>query len=243
MRALPPPDYGLRGRIGLVLPSGNAAAEPELAALCPPGVSLHVTRARLNGSSEADLLGMAEGTVAAASLLGDLRPDVVGFHCTAVSTYSAALEAEILARTAAACGVRVVATSGAVVAALRALGARRIALVTPYIPAINRREVAFLEAQGFACVAEHGLGLERPAEMLAVPPERWCELVRAHVPDEADAVFLSCTAIRTLPVLAACEAASGRPVISSNAAMAWHLRRTLGLPDRTAGAGRLLALD
>lgn len=232
--------YGTRARVGVLLPSGNIAAEPDLLALLPDDVSMHVSRLRLNGSSEADLMGMTEGVEEAAGLLGHTRPDLVAFHCTAVSTHSEALETQILSKMSAAAAVPVLATSGAIKEALKALDARRVAIISPYIESINRSEAAFLERHGFTCVGTFGLGLERPGEMFAVPPERWLEVVTQRVSDEADTVLLSCTAIRALPAIEACEQALGRPVVTSNQAMGWLLRRRLGMDEDLPGFGRLL---
>jgi len=235
------PRYGSRARLGILLPSGNAAAEPELAALMPEGVSLHTTRLKLNGSSEADLLNMADRIEDATALIHDTDPHLIGFHCTAVSTFNEELEQGIINRAGSIARTGVVTTGGAIVTALRRLQAHRVALVTPYIEPINRREIAFLERYGFQCVASRSAGLQTPAEMLAADPDRWLQDVREGCPDSADAVLVSCTAIRTLSVIDACEAACGRPVISSNNAMAWHMLRSAGLKDQMDGAGRLLS--
>ncbi|UFN51552.1 hypothetical protein LPC08_25110 (plasmid) [Roseomonas sp. OT10] len=235
------PRYGLRARAAVMLPSGNITAEPDLLAMMPVGVSLHVTRLPLNGSSREELLQMAEGVEAAATLLGHAQPDVIAFHCTAVSTLSGTLEADILRQAAASAGCPAIATSQAILAGAAALGVRRIALVTPYIDEINRREAAFFRQHGLECVAEHGLGLRTPAEMFDVPPARWLDLLRKHVPAEAEAVLLSCTAIRVLEMVDEAEALLGRPVLTSNQAIGWLLRRHLGIDVPLAGFGSLLS--
>ena len=226
---------------GMLMPSGNMTAEPDLGALMPDDVSLHVTRLRLNGSSRENLLAMIDGIDAAASLLADIAPNVIAFHCTAVSTFSAELEADIVRRIEAASGHPAVATSAAIVAALHRLGARRVALVTPYIDEINQREIAFLQRHGFECVANFGAGLFTPREMYDVEPQEWLQLARTHVPPQADCLFMSCTAIRALPMIAACEAALGIPLVTSNQAMGWYLRHRLGVRGGLAGGGRLLS--
>lgn len=105
-------DYGSGGRIGVLLPSVNQAAEPQLRAMLPADIAIAVTRLKLVDSSEASLLGMARDVEPAAELLADAGVDIVVFHCTAVSTYSTELEASILARIQSATGLPCVATSG-----------------------------------------------------------------------------------------------------------------------------------
>ena len=64
-------DYGARARIGVLVPSGNSVAEPELRAMMPPGAGLLVTRLPLTGSSEIQLLAMLDTLETGTSLLAD----------------------------------------------------------------------------------------------------------------------------------------------------------------------------
>ena len=90
-----PIDYGDRLRIGVILPSGNASVEPEFTAMAPPGVRFFFTRAALTGSTERELMGMAEGAGAAAKLLADARVDRIVFHCTGVTIFSPSIGEKI----------------------------------------------------------------------------------------------------------------------------------------------------
>lgn len=233
-------NYGSRGRLGMLLPSGNQAAEPQFNAMLPQGVSLHTTRLKLTGSSEADLMAMTEKVEEAAALAADAEADLVLFHCTAVSTYSPQLEASILERTRKACGRPATATSEAIVAALRAVGARRVVMLSPYAAAINLREEAYFRGFGFEIIANAGLGKPDARAMMAVTPGEWREMGLAHRDDRADAYLLSCTTVRSTDVAADLEKALGRPVITSNTAAVWHCLRTLGVTDRVPGFGTLL---
>ncbi len=237
-----PVAYGGRARVGVILPSGNVAAEAELAAMLPEGVSLHVTRLRLTGSAPEQLLAMADDVEGAASLIADTRPDLIGFHCTAVTTLSATLENSILERAASAGGRPVVATSQAVLAALGALEARRIVLVSPYLAHINESEIRFLDRNGVSVVREFGMGIDLAADMYKVEPADWLRIVRENADPRADAYFVSCTAIRTARIIDRIEDVLGKPVVTSNQAMAWHLARSIGLADRVSGYGALLSM-
>ena len=57
-----------------------------------------------------------------------------------------------------------------------------------------------------------------------------------------DAVFVACTSLRVAAIAAEVEAALGKPVTSSNHAMAWHTLRLAGIGDALPRWGRLLAL-
>lgn len=237
-------DYGARARLGLMVPSGNAICEAELHAMLPEGVVALITRLELRGSSEAELAKMLDRLEEAAGLLADARPGLIGFHCTAVSTFAPDRAAEIPARMMKATGLPAVTTADAILAALQALGAQRILLVTPYIAAVHEREIAFLAAHGCTVMGGDMMGINTNAEMAQIPPEDIAAQARraAHAHPGADALFISCTAIRSAGLIASLEAELGLPVMTSNQVMAWHALRRLGLKDACPGFGRLMAL-
>jgi maleate isomerase len=235
--------YGTRGRVGLLLPSGNQAAEPQLAAMLPDGVALHTTRLKLTGSSERELLGMVERVEEAAELAADVEPALIVFHCTAVSTFSSTLEASILDRIRTATGRPVTATSEAIVTALRALRARRIVMLSPYIDEINRRETVYFTERGFEVLGCAGLDRATPQEMMAVTPAEWIAMGVHHRDDRADAYLISCTAVRATDVIDELEARLDRPVVTSNSAVAWHATRRLGIAEPVKAVGRLSTLS
>ena len=230
--------YGLRAHFGMMLLSVNTIAEPQIAAMLPPGVSLHTTRLRLRGDRE--LLSMLDRLEEATGLIADAQVDRIIFHCTAVSMYSPEIVGEITQRVAAITSIPLVITSEAIVAALRALGATKIVLVTPYPQATNDREVRFLAHHGITVLRESGLGIENGAEMAGVEPERWYREVMAMRDPAAEAYFISCTAVRSADVIEALERDLERPVITSNQGMLWGALRAAGITDRVAGFGRLL---
>ena len=63
----------------------------------------------------------------------------------------------------------------------------------------------------------------------------------AQYPD-VDAVFVSCTSLRIAELIPELEERIGKPVISSNFAMAWHALRLAGVEDREPHRGKLFAL-
>ncbi|CAG9263208.1 maleate cis-trans isomerase family protein [Paraburkholderia caribensis] len=234
--------YGNRARIGVLLPSGNISAEAELRAMLPYDVGVHVTRLPLKGSSREELLGMAEGVEHAAALLADTEPSLIVFHCTAVSTSDVSMDNRLCERIGTSTATRATTTAQGIVSALRALNAKRVVLVTPYIDEINEREVRFLSHFGVEVLSVRALGLSHPQEMYAVAPRSWLDLTVSAKHDDADAYFVSCTAIRTLPVIAEIERILARPVITSNQVMAWHALRLCGIGDSHCDAGQLFSL-
>ena len=207
-------------RVGMILPSSNVVAERELPELLPAGISLHTTRLRLTGTSEAELLGMPEHVEAATALLADARVDLVVFHCTAVSTYSAALEQSIVQRMAAISPVPCLTAGQALVDELHRAQASQVVLVTPYPPEVTQREADFLLAHGVHVLSSHSGGISEARHMTAQPASHWQEQVWRARRADAQAYVLSCNGIWTNDARRALQAALQKPVITSNSAVA-----------------------
>lgn len=231
---------GWRLRLGMLIPSVNTVAEPQLAAMLPDGVSLHTTRLKLTGSTEEELLGMVERAEEAALLLADAEPQRILFHCTAVTTFDFGMVERIRDRITGATGLPTDVTAEGIVAALRAVGAGRVVMVTPYIQPVNDREVAYLQHHGLSVLTEHGLGLPGGKAFATVEPAEWYRIVMARRHPDADAYFLSCAQTRTAEVIEALEHDLGRPVVTSNSGALWHCLRQAGLRDAVPGFGSLL---
>ncbi len=128
-RFLPAP----RARIGMIIPSVNSMTEPQFNRFAPPGLGVHVARARVAGEWKRPLAAMAEEIAAAAKLLADVAPDLIVFHCTDTSmTQGPQGEGRILDIVQDATGIEAVATSRLVLEALQALGLRSLLLLSPY---------------------------------------------------------------------------------------------------------------
>nr|WP_272877251.1 aspartate/glutamate racemase family protein [Neoroseomonas eburnea] len=212
--------------------------------MLPAGVAALVTRLELRGSSEQELLRMLDSLENAARLLADARPHLIGFHCTAVSTFAPAMAEGIVRRIEDATGRPATATADAILAALGVLGTRRVLLVTPYIAPVHEREIAFLAAHGVTVTGGAMLGLNTNAEMAELSPAEIAVRTRAAAAAApgAEACFISCTAIRSAGLVAPLEAELGMPVITSNQVMAWHMLRRCGIAEAALGFGRLMAL-
>jgi maleate isomerase len=232
-------DYGSRLRAGVLIPSGNSVAEPELRAMLPPDVSMLVTRLALRGSSRDELMHMLDQLEAAAVLLADADVDVVVFHCTAVSTFAPDMAVGIRERIAKATGKKCFTTADAVLGALSKLGARRISLLTPYIDEVHRREIDFLLANGFEVEGGANLGIDTNAQMSQLHPQAILDWAQRNISEAADVCFLSCTAIKSAPVIAELERRCGKPVVTSNQGMIWHLLRSSGIAPSVPGFGML----
>ena len=239
---------GWRARLGFLVPPGNPTVEPEMIAMAPPGVSVHFSRmvahgptGTLHGQEERNRTQIAHIGESAA-LLAMVKPNVIMLAHTATSyTLGRRAEADLVQRLHDQCGTPVATAFGSVVAALRALGATRIALGTPYSEETTLQGKALLEEHGFVVVS-HG-GLQNVTNIFDETPERAYRLGRAVDMPAAEAVFLSGLGMPTISILETLEQDLGKPVISAASAMMWKALQIAGVRQRVAGYGRLLTFE
>jgi maleate isomerase len=236
---------GSRGRIGLLVPSVNIVVEPETNLMLPEGVTAHAARVSLESSEElagvSDLVRNAENAILQ---LVSARVEVIGFACTTASFY-AGVEGERRLRTRLeeVGGVPVVTAMGAVVAALAWLGARRVAMATPYSAQVNALAEAFLKGSGIDVVSSVGLGIHDTADIGLVDEETVIRVAKRAARADADALFLSCTNLPTISLIPALEAETSLPVVSSNQVLTWAMLRRIGVAGRTDQFGELMAME
>ncbi len=229
-------------RIGLIIPSVNTYSEPQFNRYAPPGLGIHVARARVAGPWKRPLPQMRTEIEDAAQLLADCGPDLIVFHCTDTSmSQGPEGEGAILDIVANAARVPALATSRLVLEAMQALGMRRTVLLTPY--ASNRPIVDYLEAAGVGVVRDVALGLEA-REFGSIAPAQWAQMARDTDGPDSDGVFLSCTNTTQIDAIAGIEAALGKPAVNSNQAVLWGcvraLRDALGGVPPVPALGRLM---
>jgi maleate isomerase len=206
-------DFGWKARIGLITPSRGWTPEYEWPRLLPRGVCYFVTRMPLKATTPEELAKMGEHAIEAAELLATAEVDAIAYGCTVETVlqgidYDRALTRELTEVT----GAPAKTMTGAVLEALNAFGARKLAVVTPYIEEINQRETEFLEGLGYDVVYEKGLGIADTIELAKVPLATVHDMATAALsaaPD-ADALFISCGNLRTIEIIAQLEAATGK---------------------------------
>lgn len=229
-------------RIGLILLATDLTTEGDVARLIPPDAAL-VHTARLafdNPTTPENLRRMGPRLGEAAALLPPGEPlAAIYFSCTSASVMigEAAVETAI---GAAHPGVPLVTPIGAARAGLRSLGVRRLSILTPYLPETTAPVVGHFEKAGFDVVRARCLGLADDREMARVSPESIVAAARASDHPDAEAIFVSCTALPALSVASIIEDALGKPVVTSNQASIWQMRRYAGLDQPAPGFGRLL---
>jgi maleate isomerase len=137
-------------------------------------------------------------------------------------------------------GIPCTTTATAAEEAMRFMGFKKIVIAGPYIEEINERFRVFYEDSGFQVLRVVGLGIEDLYEMGATKPSQAYQSAMEAVVPEADGIFITCTNFRCSDVIEEIEKDSGKPVVTSNQATAWHLMKLLGINDVVEGYGQLL---
>lgn len=237
---------GSRARLGLVVLATDQTIEHEWRRVLRevPDVALYESRIWNDVEITPETLAAMEGDIAAATrlVMPVLPLSVVAFGCTSAAMVLG--EERIAARVhEARPGVPVTTPIGAAFAAFEALGARRIAVLTPYGRAVNDVVRRYIEARGFAIPVFGSFEEEDDSRVARIDPGSIRDAALALGRDpRVDAVFVSCTSLRLVETVQAIEAELGKPVTSSNHAMAWHALRLAGIDDALPGLGRLLTL-
>ncbi|MEX3936672.1 arylmalonate decarboxylase [Paraburkholderia phymatum] len=231
-----------RAKAGFVLLATEQTIEDDMFTLLPKGIGIHFTRVPNPDSITRESLDNIASSLAdaAARILPDGSLDVICYGCTSGSLVVG--EKKVFAElTRGAPNAKTTSMITAVIRGLRAIGAKRIVIGTPYLDEINIMEKSYLENEGFEVLAIHGLQLEKDSDMVRVTPDSIVQMALFLDRPDADAIFISCGALRSIEVIEEIEQRTGKPVITSNQAVAWDVMRLAGLPDRMNGYGRLLS--
>jgi maleate isomerase len=245
---------GLR-RIGLVVPSSNTTIETEVPRMLCSGdfdadFTFHSSRAVLHNVDKESLDRMVADSDRCARELSDARVEVLAYAClVALMARGAgahvAVEAS-LARAAAENGheLPVTSSAGALVRTLERMGAERVAIITPYMPALTDLVAAYIEASGFKVVDSLSLSVSDNVEVGRLDPMRLSGHASRLDLSQADVLIASaCVQMPSLPAIEPLERELGLPVISAATATTAELLDILGLPRRIPGAGALLRAD
>jgi len=229
-----------RASIGFVLLAMEQTVESEMMRHAPDGVGVHFARAPMaNRISVETLAAMTSGIGdAAGRILPDKQLDVACYACTSGSVVIG--EDNVFAELKrGAPGARATSLITGVMRALKALDATKIVVATPYLDEVNRIEADYMEANGSNILDIQGLNIENAVDMVRVAPDYLLEFGAEVDRPEAEAIFISCGALRSMEIIAALEDRTGKPVVTSNQAMLWDCLRLAGIDDQVDGLGRL----
>jgi maleate isomerase len=235
---------GHRAKIGLIVLAVDQTLEYEWRRMLTPldGVAFYESRIPFPTAVTPETLAALEADIAGGAqvIRPDTEMDVFAFGCTS--------GAMVIGDDKVAAKIRSVRPSvpctnpmAAAIAAFKALGARRIALLTPYVDTLNRMMRDYIEDRGIEVPVMGSYNEPDDTKVARIS----AETVRAGMLDlgrhpKVDAVFMSCTSIRVAELVEGLEAELGKPVTASNHAMAWHALRLAKVDDAVPGYGRLM---
>ena len=231
-------------RLGLILLSTDETLEYEARQVIG-GRDVNLLHARIPANAHVtpeDLLLMAPEMTRTAALLPK-GLSAVAYACTSGSTI---IGSDRVARLVGEAHPETAVTNplAAVIAALGALGVTRIAMVTPYVTEVSGPMRAALAEAGITVVSEVSFGQKEDWTVARITEASTeAAMLAAGQADGVEAVFASCTNLRSFGIIEAVEARLGLPVISSNLALIWDMLRQSGADARRWGPGRLFDLD
>jgi maleate isomerase len=232
----------LEKRLGLIILATDHTTEPDFRRMvASERIGVYVARiAYANPTTPENLRKMRPALSEAARLiLPDEALDAICYSCTSASVVigDAQIEAAIHEGKP---DVPVVTPPMAAIRGFNALSAKRISVLTPYTVETTRPMAAYFAAHGFEIASCTCLGFDDDREMARIAPAALLGLARETMAPDADALFISCTALRAASVARDIETAIARPVVTSNQATAWNCLRLAGDVEARPDLGRLM---
>lgn len=231
---------GRAANLGLLVLRTDQTIEDEFRFALPDGVALYGARLQSPVEITPDNLRKMESEIpGTVGLLPDVRFDVIGFGCTSGALVIG--EAQVATRVRGAMpDVKVTDPVTAAVAAFSALRVRNIALLTPYIANINHALREALMERGLSIPVMGSFNEADDNRVARITPEAIeSAILNVGSATECEAVFVSCTSLRVARIAERVEDRLGKPVTSSNHALAWHMLRLADYSDPIAGLGKL----
>ena len=225
-------EYAPHGFIGMFTPQANTCVEAECAILFPPGIGMLASRLTSGRATiEERLVDYVDTLESKTREFGNVPLGALGFACTG-SSYLAGRdrEDELLARLSTQMGCHVSSSAVAVVDALRALRADRIALVSPYSESLTQRSIGYWQSRGFSVgpvakvVGDVASGAHPIYGLGSQDAIRAVESLQGK---DFDAIVLLGTGMPTLRAMLEGPQLDGAPVISCTFALAWRCVRAL----------------
>lgn len=242
-------------RIGMIVPSSNVTMETELPRMLYDRLEVvpeerftfHSSRMRMKHVTPEELQRMNAQTERATLELADARPHVVtsaclvaimaqgaNYHCHAEAQIAGVLDREGV-------DVPVVSSAGALLRGLEAMGARKVALVTPYMEPLTKLVADYIEEAGFEVCDTHSLEVADNLAVAALDPQGLREHWKKVDTSDVDALVLSaCVQMPSLAAIQPVEDAAGLPVLSAATATVFTVLSELGLDPVVPRAGHLL---
>ena len=240
--------HGHRLRVGIAVPSTNTTVQPECELLRPPGVTNHTGRVSIRQrriTTEKDFLehvqAMRDGMGDAIDRVASAQVDHMIMGVALEAFWGGVKQAaELQDSLAGRVGVGVSMGSTATVAALKAFGIEKIAVLTPHMPRGDEQVRDYFLEAGFDVLRLIGLKCPSPIEIAHTTGAEMRAAIRQLDGDDAEAIVQVGTNLPAMDICAQAERWLGKPVLAINAVTYWDALRRCGIKDRIHGHGSIL---
>jgi maleate isomerase len=235
-------------RIGTLTPSSNTTLEPMSMYLAETmqDVTLHFNRFRvLSISMKAKATSQFETDVLldAARLLADARLDAIIWSGTSSGWLGMAADYELCKAIEDDTGIPTTTSVLALFEAFDATSAKKVGLVSPYLPEIQERIMATFGSEGYEVVSERHKSYEDNFSFSTITEKEIEEMIRDVAKAGPDVITVFCTNLRGMAVVTRMEEETGIPIYDSVATPIWKVLRDAGLRERMPqNRGRLFHL-
>jgi len=231
---------GSRAVLGLIALQSDETIEPDMHRIfAAQDIAFYVSRVPSGIDVTPETLAAMEFELPRAASLLPPSPhfSAIAYGCTSGATVIGPDRVTEAVRGAAQVH-NVTNPLSAAIAALSALGTPRIGLLSPYIASVTTPMEAAFAVEDITVVQSVTFDESEDAKVARIDPESIYDAALEAGKGDVQAVFLSCTNLRTLDIIPRLEATLGKPVVSSNQALAWHMARLAGI-NEALGPGRL----
>ena len=175
--------------------------------------------------NEETLMKMAQQMPLSAQLLPEREFKTIGYACTSGATVIGSEKVEQLIKSVIP-KVSVTDPMRATLRALTALKIKKLAFISPYIEDVSEKMRQKIISKGFEIVYFASFNQDKDEIVARISPESIIQAIeKVAFSSECDAVFVSCTGLRVLPILKLAEEKIKKPVLSSNQVLAWDMLR------------------
>lgn len=244
-----------RYRIGQIVPSSNVTMETEIPAIfraresiLPERFTFHSSRMRMKKVTKEELEAMDAMSLKCAQELSDAHVDVMGYACLVALMsmgrgYHCISETNLHRETVEnGFPTPIVTSAGALIAGLKALGAKRVALITPYMRPLTDMVVDYIEHQGFEVAGSIALEIPDNLEVAAQDPMNLLEIYKRLDLSGVDVLVASCCVqMPSLEAIDLIEKEVGIPVTSAAVCTTYEMMKKLGIETKAPIGGRLLS--
>jgi len=243
-------------RIGQIVPSSNTTMETEIPAMLNARMTIrpeqrftfHSSRMRMKKVVKEELAAMDAESDRCAQELSDAKVNVLGYAClVAIMAMGPGYHRESEKRLTQRVrdndsDGQVITSAGALVEGLKVMGAKKVAVVAPYMKPLTELVVDYIRQEGFEVMDYIALEIPDNLDVARHDPQRLPEIVKDLKYRDADVIVLSaCVQMPSLPAIAKVEAMTGKPVVTAAVATTYAMLKSLDLEPVVPGAGALLS--